>query len=173
METLRIGSAGPLVQLLQLALMRAGFDPGAPDGIFGAKLSSALQLFQSASRLYPDAVAGSETHAALCPYYTGYKTHTIGRGDSLYRIAMTHGTTVRAIEAANPGMNPLNLTHGAALVVPLPFPVVPVNIDFSSVLISFCCRGIAARYPFVARSELGRSVMGRPLYTPRITRTNG
>jgi peptidoglycan hydrolase-like protein with peptidoglycan-binding domain len=34
-ETLRIGSRGPLTELLQLGLTRAGYTPGSIDGVFG------------------------------------------------------------------------------------------------------------------------------------------
>ncbi len=38
MRVLRLGSVGPAVQLLQLALNRAGFGPLAEDGLFGLSL---------------------------------------------------------------------------------------------------------------------------------------
>ena len=49
-------------------------------------------------------------------------------------------------------------------MIPLPFDIVPTNISFTSALVSYCVRGIAARYPFVKTGQFGKSVMGRPLW---------
>ena len=163
MKVLFYGTRGPQVQLLQLALQRAGYDPGGTDGIFGARTDLALRRFQAASGLVADGVAGPRTHSALDPYYTGYLDYIIDYGDSYYRLATRFGTTVRAIESANPDSDPLNLTPGEPLVIPLGFDVVPTTIDYCSELVSFCCRGIAARYPSVTWSDIGQSVMRRPL----------
>ncbi len=82
MRILRFGSSGPAVQLLQLALTRAGFGPLEGDGRFGAATQAALRRFQTAKGLAVDAVAGPETHRALLPWYTGYLLHRVRRGDS-------------------------------------------------------------------------------------------
>lgn len=169
MKTLSIGSRGPQVQLLQLALRRAGYAPGAADGVFGGLTKTAVTAFQRANGLAPDGIAGSLTHAALRPYYVGYVNQTVRPGDTLYRLSVQYGSTVRAIEIANPGIDPLNLTVGAALTVPLGFtPLVPTGINWFSELVSFCCEGLAARYPFLASGEIGRSVMDRPLWLLRM-----
>ncbi|MGN1002725.1 MAG: M14 family metallopeptidase [Oscillospiraceae bacterium] len=165
MKILSFGSRGPQVQLLQLALDRAGFGPLATDGIFGAATYAALTAFQRSRGLTPDGVAGPRTHAALEPQYTGSATHFVRPGDTFYRLAVRYGSTVGAIETANPDLDPLNLRVGAPVTVPLGFPVVPTTIDYCSELIGFCCRGLAARYPFIRLGEMGRSVMGKPLYT--------
>ena len=52
MRQLRQGSRGPGVELLQLALDRAGFST-ARDGIFGPDTKKALQSFQQAQGLIP------------------------------------------------------------------------------------------------------------------------
>lgn len=164
MKILSYGMRGPQVQLLQLALERAGFSAGAADGIFGQNTLRVLRRFQESRELVPDGIAGRATHAALRPFYTGYLTHVLRPGDSFYRLAAAYGTTVAAIAAANPGLNPMNLPVGASVTVPLSFAVVPTNIDWCSELVAFCCEGISMRYPFVARGSIGQSVMGRPLW---------
>ena len=45
MRLLRLGSIGPSVQLLQLALNRAGFGPLEQDGVFGTATQNALARF--------------------------------------------------------------------------------------------------------------------------------
>lgn len=163
MKILKYGDRGAEVALLQLALVRAGFGPLKTDGAFGRETDAALRAFQASRHLTADGAAGSATHEALYPWYTGYRMHTVQPGDTLYRIAAAGGVGLRAVEAANPGADPLDLRPGQRLVVPLPFPVVPTDIPWCSALVTFCTRGIAARYPFVTELEYGRSVLGRPL----------
>ncbi len=165
MKTLRMGDIGPQVQLLQLALKREGSFGGPTSGVFGEQTQRALTTFQRKSGLEADGIAGARSHRALEPYYTGYVRHTVRRGDTLYRISVSHGSTLRAIMTANPGLDPLNLKIGTGITVPLGFSVVPTSIDYCSELIDFVCRGLAARYPFISRGEIGRSVMGKALWS--------
>ena len=170
MRILRFGSRGPAVQLLQLALVRAGFGPLARDGLFGAATQAALRRFQTANGLAVDAVAGAETHRALLPWYTGYLLHRIRRGDSFYALAMRYGSSVAAIAAANPDYAANNLPVGAQLVIPLDFAVVPTEVEWFSELTALCLRGLAARYPFLVTGSVGKSVLGRPLWSLRLGR---
>lgn len=164
MRLLRYGSTGPSVQLLQLALNRAGYGELDTDGIFGQATEAALRRFQADHRLAVDGVAGTQTHQAILPWYLGYILHTIARGDTVNALARRYGSTEAAILLANPGTTPLNLQIGQELVVPFSFPVVPTDINFSSALVGYCVRGLAARYPFISTGEIGKSVMGRPLW---------
>ena len=164
MRVLRMGSFGPAVELLQLALNRAGFGELATDGIFGRATDAALRRFQQSAGIAVDGIAGQETHRAILPWYTGYLVHRIQRGDTVYAIARRYGSSEQAILLANPGLQPLNLSIGSSLVVPLPFPVVPTTINYSSALVGYIVRGLAARYPFISAGEIGKSVMGRPLW---------
>ena len=164
MRILRMGSIGPAVELLQLALNRAGFGELRQDGIFSSATDNALRRFQSVHGLTPDGVAGRDTHRALLPWYTGYIMHRVKSGDTLWTIAQMHGSSVDAIETANPGIVPERLSAGEYVTVPLPFPVVPVDISWSSALVGYCVRGLAARYPFISAGDIGKSVMGRPLW---------
>ena len=163
MNILKYGSRGAEVELLQLALGRAGFGPLDTDGAFGRDTDAALRAFQKSAGLPPDGVAGRATHRALTPWYTGYAEHTVKKGDTLWKIARMHGSTLGAVETANPGADPLQLRAGQKIVVPLPFDVVPTTIRWCSALVAYCMRGIAARYPFVTELEYGRSVMGKRL----------
>ena len=164
MRLLKIGSTGPAVQLLQLALNRAGYGPLETDGIFGQGTEAALRRFQTGRSIQADGVAGNQTHRAILPWYLGYTTHSVRRGDSVYALYQRYGSSPEAILMANPGIRPENLQPGQELVIPFSFPVVPTNIAYSSALVSYCVRGLAARYPFIGTGEIGRSVMGRPLW---------
>lgn len=165
MRVLRLGSTGSSVQLLQLALKRAGYGDLETDGRFGGATHAALIAFQAAMGLQADGIAGSATHRALLPWYTGYRVQSIARGDTLWAIAQRAGIPLEALITANPGLAPDNLQVGARLIVPLGFDVVPTDIAYSSALVGFCVRGLAARYPFIRTGEAGKSHMGRPLWT--------
>ena len=165
MRVLRFGSTGPAVQLLQLALDRAGFGPLAADGVFGPLTREALRRFQGAEGLDPDGVAGRRSHAALRPWYTGYRLHALRPGDSFWSLGQSYGCGAEAIALANPGLQPERLPAGLEIVVPLPFPVVPTGIAYCAALVGFCVQGLAARYPFLCSGQIGRSVLGRPLWS--------
>lgn len=168
MRVLRLGSFGPAVQLLQLALNRAGYGELVTDGVFGSATRAALQRFQADRGLAADGVAGPQTHRQLLPWYTGYLVLRVRRGDTIWGLAQRYGSSEEAILLANPGVEPENLAVGSELVVPLPFPVVPTTIDWCSALAAYCVRGLAARYPFLTVGEIGKSVMGRPLWFLRL-----
>jgi len=51
--------------------------------------------------------------------------YTIGPGDTFFLLAQRFGTTVQAIEAANPGVNPRNLQVGQVICIPVRPPVDP------------------------------------------------
>lgn len=65
--TLRKGSAGSYVTLLQTKLVQLGYDlsPYGADGKFGAKTESAVKQFQIDKGLNADGVVGAATWAAL------------------------------------------------------------------------------------------------------------
>lgn len=168
MRILRIGSIGPAVQLLQLALNRAGFGTLATDGIFGPLTEAALRRFQSARGISADGVAGRETHRALLPWYTGSLLHRIEKGDTIAKLAQQYGTTTAAIFLANPEAEAENLRIGESLVIPLPFPVVPTAIAYSAKLVELCLQGLKMRYPFLETGEIGLSVMGKPIRALRL-----
>ena len=56
------------------------------------------------------------TIPAACP--EGTITHTIQSGDTFYNLAKQYNTTVEAIQAANPGVNPNNLQIGEKICIP-------------------------------------------------------
>jgi len=164
MEILRIGSRGPNVELLQLALTRAGYFGSVIDGIFGVRTQQAVINFQTAYGLAADGVVGPATWGVLTPFLTGYITHRIQSGDSLFRLSQQFGATIDAILVANPCLVPANLVIGTPITIPLRFDVVPTNISYSYDLLSFCVDGLQARYPFIRTEIIGYSVQGKALY---------
>jgi peptidoglycan hydrolase-like protein with peptidoglycan-binding domain len=58
---LKRGSNDPVVRDLQEALKALGQDPGAIDGIFGARTESAVKAFQQAREIPVDGVVGRVT----------------------------------------------------------------------------------------------------------------
>ena len=163
MRLLRMGSTGPGVELLQLALNRTGDGTLETDGIFGPLTEAALRRFQSARGISADGVAGRETHRALLPWYTGSLLHRIEKGDTIAKLAERYGTTTEAIFLANPEAEAENLRIGESLVIPLPFPVVPTTIHYCAKLVELCLQGLKMRYPFLEIGEIGLSVMGKPI----------
>lgn len=65
MTTLRNGSKGTQVKVLQWLLNLNGYDAGTIDGIFGSKTLKALKAYQAAKGLEADGVAGKKTWAKI------------------------------------------------------------------------------------------------------------
>ena len=63
--TLKPGDTGAQVRLLQRALARLGYSPGAADGGYGPTTVAAVKRFQTASSLTADGVVGPKTLQAL------------------------------------------------------------------------------------------------------------
>jgi len=164
MNDLGIGSRGTQVELLQLALNRAGFSDLIIDGIFGQLTLRALLDFQAANGLAQSCFTDTDTWTALTPYLIGYKTHTIQSGDTLYHLAQSFGTSVDAIMTANPGIDPEFLAVDSNIIIPLNFDIVPTNINFTSTILDYSIFGLAARYPFIQTGTIGKSVIGKDLH---------
>jgi len=62
---LKRGVSDMAVQVIQKMLAAHGFDPGAKDGIFGAKTERAVMAFQRAKGLEADGIIGPKTWSAL------------------------------------------------------------------------------------------------------------
>lgn len=165
MYTLRKGSTGSIVELLQLALSRAGFLSGEPDGIFGNITESAVIRFQNAFNLVPDGIAGEKTFNALEKYITGYYIKTVSKGETLWSIAALSGASLDSVITANPDIDPDRIFPGDKITVPFIFPLVPTDISYSYYLVKLLCRGLVARYPFIRLTSEGKSVMGKDLWT--------
>lgn len=138
-------------ELIALALRRAG--------------ARTLGEFQAREGLPVTDEADQATRQALQPYWLGYRTVILQPGDSFWRLAQANGTTVAALETANPNLDPLRLPVGTRITVPLGFPVVPTNVPMTAGLCSYCIRGLVARYPFLRTETLTTTAFGRPVET--------
>lgn len=162
MEVLRLNSQGPLVELLQSTLRELGYYNGAIDGIFGFQTYNAVQRFQTQYGLTVDGIVGPKTWDALSPYIDGYLIHTIREGDTFYKIANMHSSTVEAIQTANPDLDPDNLQIGETVVVPIGN-IVQTDVSYTSDLLAMNINSMQIVYPFLEFQTIGRSVLGRPL----------
>lgn len=163
MEEYALNDRGPGVQLLQLGLARAGYSPGAVDGIFGPKTEAALRQFQKAAGLPVTGKSDRATWQALMPWLLGSLIVTLTADDTLWRLSQRYDTSVAAIRTANPELDPNDLHAGQSVVVPLGFAVVPTEIAFTSQVLELCITGLLLRYPFLQAGAIGSSVMGKPL----------
>ncbi len=162
MQILKYGSTGPYVQMLQLALTRSSRSL-EKDGIFGAATQKAVRDFQFSAGLSADGIAGPLTWTALEPYLCGYLRHRITPGDTFFQLAQRYGTSIRAIETANPELSPVNLPIGKTIVIPLAFDIVPEDISFTFALLEYCITGLKGRYPFLRAGGAGKSALGKSI----------
>ncbi len=65
-------------------------------------------------------VASAETSTEAAAAAPGTVVHVVESGDLLYDLALEYGTSVDAVLAANPTIDPDNVAIGAEVVIPLP-----------------------------------------------------
>ena len=161
MQFLIQGDRGVWVEYLQLALTRAGH-PTRIDGIFGERTCQALKDFTGNTDV---CTVNREVWEKLNPYLTGYRMHTIEKGDTVFGLSRRYGTTEEAILTANPLIDPDDLVVDAILAVPLGFPLVPQMVKYTSVLTQWIIDGLVVRYPFLSAGVIGKSVMGKDIHS--------
>lgn len=163
MPLLKIGSRGIYVQLLQSVLNRLGYGAGEVDGVFGSRTENAVKRFQRAVGITVDGIVGKNTWNALMPYIDGYIEYTVKSGDTFWKLARTFGTTVNAIIAANPEVDPDNLQIGSVITIPIGSSVVPTDMSYSYGILTSNINSLLKRYPFLKVRNIGKSVSGKDL----------
>ena len=112
MQFLIQGDRGIWVEYLQLALTRAGY-PTKIDGIFGEHTCQALKDFTGNTDV---CTVNRAVWEQLKSYLTGYRMHTIEKGDTVFGLSRRYGTTEEAILVANPLIDPDDLVGDPAWI---------------------------------------------------------
>ena len=168
MDEYGFGSRGPGVQLLQLGLSRAGYQPGRIDGSFGKGTENALRQFQQAQGLPATGRSDAATWQAMMPWLIGTRFVQLRQGDTFWRLSQQYDTSVAAISAANPELDPRDLRPGQTVAIPLDFPVVPTGIAFTSQVLELTLTGLLLRYPYLGSGAIGSSARGLPIWSVSI-----
>jgi len=163
MREFKRGAKHPDIDLIQLALVRAGYHPGKIDGMFGPRTGEALNRFREDRGMERSEHIVTTDWTALTPFLTGYVRRLIRGGDTFHRLADEFRTSTQAIQTANPNLHPESLNVGEMLTIPLGFDLVPTQIRFTSTVLYYVVRGLIARYPKIRRETIGQSVGGREI----------
>lgn len=105
-QTLKRGSTGSQVKILQTRLNELGFNCGAVDGIFGSATESAVILFQVAYGLTPNGIVDSKTRTKL------YEVSPSSPGKREYPAANALKGKVVIIDPGHGGSDPGAVRNG-------------------------------------------------------------
>lgn len=167
METLKYGSTGYLVELIQSIFKNLNIYTGNIDGIFGIQTQTSIINFQKQNNLLTDGIVGQNTWDLLYPYIYGFKKYWVKKGDTLYNIANANNITVSQLLFANPNINPDNLIVSSEITIPFGN-IVPTDISYVYNILEMNIYSLKQIYPFIFVGSIGKSVMGKEIPYIRI-----
>lgn len=99
------------------------------------------------------------------------KRYSVQDGDNAVSIAALFGVGIAELELLNPGVTSGRCcVPGKVLVIPQSAPdsIVAVNCEYGPVQAEEDIRLLTQKYPFITASNIGTSVLGKPLHLLRI-----
>lgn len=97
----------------------------------------------------------------------GFIKYNVKENDTVYRIAMQFNTSINRILMANPKTNIYNLNIGEELIIPTGN-IISTNTEYNSKMLFEDIASLKILYPFLEVGEIGKSVLGKPLYYIKI-----
>lgn len=132
-------------------------------------------LFGVPFRLIVDSNPGidpEELYIGQAVQIPGYEwvDYRIASGDSLWRIASQNGISAELLLQTNPGLQSNNLQVGEMIRIPRRVTELVVNPqrNYNVAALEEDLSRLLAVYPFLVRSSIGNSVMGKPITEIRI-----
>ena len=159
METLKLGSTGPMVELLKKSLKRLGFYSNSITNVFDEETKNAVMEFQKKYELIVDGIVGDSTWASLSPVISGYTSYIIQEGDTLNSIAKKFFVNPNALLVANPSIIPNSLRIAQRIYIPFE-EIVPTNISYSYEILKLNIDSFLVLYPFLEIGYIGTSSRG-------------
>ena len=93
--------------------------------------------------------------------------YKVKENDSIYKLAMQFNTSIDRILIANPKIDVYNLEIGKRLIIPTG-DIISVNTEYNSKMLFEDITSLKILYPFLEVGEIGKSVLGKPLYYIKI-----
>ena len=92
----------------------------------------------------------------------GFFYYQIKKGDTIFKIVNSFGSSIEQIITANPDIKIYNLKIGQKIIVPVG-EIVDTNVIYSSNILARDIKNLKLVYPFLEVGEIGKSVLGKSL----------
>ncbi len=161
-------AGAPACSYYSLAYPARAISPAASMAALASGTENALRQFQQAQSLPATGRSDAATWQAMMPWLIGTRFVQLRQGDTFWRLSQQYDTSVAAISAANPELDPRDLRPGQTVAIPLDFPVVPTGIAFTSQVLELTLTGLLLRYPYLGSGAIGSSARGLPIWSVSI-----
>ena len=165
MRIYKVGAKGTEIKEIQSLLKKLGYNIEVVDGIYGEKTAEAVNKFQADNGIMPSGVIDKVTQDVISNYLMGFTTHVVQEGEYPYKIAQQYNTTVDKILRVNPFIDAEDLKVGQELRIPYNIDIVSTDIDYTYDVLERNIKALAIRYPFLEVGQIGKSELGRNLYS--------